>query len=586
MEDDVAKGRSIEEIDAKIVGLMAAIRDLRERRNALVPISKIQPEVLSHVFLLIRDSAIHNDPRNKRWLVAAHICRSWRSLAFATPQFWNQVDIISGRNRWAKHLLARLGSTCPIHLVSLWRFQGSESFVDQIFAMQHRLRKLVIRNLVTGSAMRRLQAYRNPTDPEPIDPHTGELLSLEATTLEHLSVEADAWSEQTLSLDSHFMLSCYKTLRHLDVIGVTLTAELWTHPAVVTLLKHLRTLRILFPTTSDSASQDKGLAMILDGICNIEDITLTYAASATAAFASDEVGPAESTKANIAGRLCRYPRLRRAQITDLPVNVIGCLNILGPQQASLDISGDFRDETEAYTYLLMPLVLRTTSLAQIRNNQPLKCLLVRLFCPTDDTRGSHTVLSIQGWPCGTSAVTRTDCFRFLSEGTEPHLSLSARFTFEVTKGVLSHLPDICRLFGIATVSTLCALVHRKGHTFASNVLQPLLDMELTCPFVLMMLKDLRQKIDTSLDPQLGWPNLEALGICVEHEYAINENGDKIRSWLQERSSQGHNIPTLHLAFLGGLHEDEEDWMESLRAFGGEVQYLADFASGIRGPPFR
>jgi hypothetical protein len=77
----------------------AAIVDLKRRRNTLVPISRLPPEVLGGVLLLVAaDSPLgvcHNWARRLTPLLA--VCKHWQQVAIAYPKLWSQWDQMETR---------------------------------------------------------------------------------------------------------------------------------------------------------------------------------------------------------------------------------------------------------------------------------------------------------------------------------------------------------------------------------------------------------------------------------------------------------------------------------------------------------
>ncbi|KAE9397052.1 hypothetical protein BT96DRAFT_860445, partial [Gymnopus androsaceus JB14] len=74
----------LESIDQEIFAHESALRDLRSRRNLLIPISKLPVEVLCTIFMFcVRERAYR-----WHWLTITHICRLFRIAALNCPALW------------------------------------------------------------------------------------------------------------------------------------------------------------------------------------------------------------------------------------------------------------------------------------------------------------------------------------------------------------------------------------------------------------------------------------------------------------------------------------------------------------------
>ncbi|KAF9054164.1 hypothetical protein BJ165DRAFT_689365 [Panaeolus papilionaceus] len=71
------------------------LRILNRRRNALAPVSVLPPELLSNIFVVIRDATYHSfqDPADTfSWTKVAHVCHDWRRVAMSNAQLWSTAD--------------------------------------------------------------------------------------------------------------------------------------------------------------------------------------------------------------------------------------------------------------------------------------------------------------------------------------------------------------------------------------------------------------------------------------------------------------------------------------------------------------
>ncbi|KAF9054160.1 hypothetical protein BJ165DRAFT_1399440 [Panaeolus papilionaceus] len=88
------------QLDNHIADLECALQIAKAERNGLAPISKLPPEVLSQIFLIIRDADPENRPGDQSkylWsnLKVSHICQDWRQVAYGCAQLWSVVNFTS-----------------------------------------------------------------------------------------------------------------------------------------------------------------------------------------------------------------------------------------------------------------------------------------------------------------------------------------------------------------------------------------------------------------------------------------------------------------------------------------------------------
>ena len=83
-----------------------AICDLRVRMNQHVPIARLPPEVLGHIFaclVAIMEEYLPGFGRlgsspNYRWLSVTHVCHHWREVALRTPVLWTNISVQHSRS--------------------------------------------------------------------------------------------------------------------------------------------------------------------------------------------------------------------------------------------------------------------------------------------------------------------------------------------------------------------------------------------------------------------------------------------------------------------------------------------------------
>lgn len=88
-------------IDAEIAGLEQRIRELKEKRNTLAPISVLSNGLICRVFM---ESLTPGSWRRQRAIT--HVCRAWRATALHYPQLWSNIDA-DFQHFWMNTFLSR-----------------------------------------------------------------------------------------------------------------------------------------------------------------------------------------------------------------------------------------------------------------------------------------------------------------------------------------------------------------------------------------------------------------------------------------------------------------------------------------------
>ncbi|TFK69592.1 hypothetical protein BDN72DRAFT_608394 [Pluteus cervinus] len=78
-------------VDAEIAQLRLRLSALCSKRNALMPVARLPPELMSIIFLYARDSRAPNS-RSKMVLIISWICRTWRRNSLNFSQLWSEID--------------------------------------------------------------------------------------------------------------------------------------------------------------------------------------------------------------------------------------------------------------------------------------------------------------------------------------------------------------------------------------------------------------------------------------------------------------------------------------------------------------
>ncbi|KAI0311953.1 hypothetical protein OF83DRAFT_1287218 [Amylostereum chailletii] len=89
---------------------------LLHQHNTTRPISRLPPEILSHIFNLLEDDIPFNAPfieaprRHLDRIAVTHVCGQWRQVALSSATLWSDITFRLGRT-WATEMLARAGDS-------------------------------------------------------------------------------------------------------------------------------------------------------------------------------------------------------------------------------------------------------------------------------------------------------------------------------------------------------------------------------------------------------------------------------------------------------------------------------------------
>jgi hypothetical protein len=215
-------------IDADIESLKVSDREsfrtLRQRRNALAPISFLPAEIIEDIFL--RASTKRNDSR-LAWLHVAHVCRQWRDIALNQPLFWSHINFTNLTLAGVVEMLARAKNT-PLHLEAVdaanrpwddWDGARYDGLVNELQAHVSNIRHLSL----IGKYTQLFKSLRKLV--------TSPALTLEYLSLSHLDSEVQVYLPDTL-FDGIAPGLSYLELQHIAIS--------WKSP----LLKGLRYLKI------------------------------------------------------------------------------------------------------------------------------------------------------------------------------------------------------------------------------------------------------------------------------------------------------------------------------------------------------
>jgi hypothetical protein len=102
---------AISTVDKGIDTAMKLVRSLLTRRNALVPISLLPPEILARIFhLLVLEEPPLSGGQSLGWIRVTHVCRHWRQVALDDLSLWARIWGVPKNTKWISEMLARAKS--------------------------------------------------------------------------------------------------------------------------------------------------------------------------------------------------------------------------------------------------------------------------------------------------------------------------------------------------------------------------------------------------------------------------------------------------------------------------------------------
>ncbi len=108
IHDHSTRVAAIYAVDKGIDAAREFVRSLLTRRNALMPISLLPPEILAWVFhLLVHEEWPLTGSRNLGWIKVTHVCRHWRQVALDNSSLWARIWDFSVNTKWISEILAR-----------------------------------------------------------------------------------------------------------------------------------------------------------------------------------------------------------------------------------------------------------------------------------------------------------------------------------------------------------------------------------------------------------------------------------------------------------------------------------------------
>jgi hypothetical protein len=112
----------LKDVEDKIEAMERQLLLLKQRRNSLVPVCRLPPELLARVFSIVqREDDPTDDPtddpdfafdrRVRGWPRVTRVCTHFRVVAIQTPMLWNVHDFNRPVSTWRQLCLARAAGT-------------------------------------------------------------------------------------------------------------------------------------------------------------------------------------------------------------------------------------------------------------------------------------------------------------------------------------------------------------------------------------------------------------------------------------------------------------------------------------------
>ena len=179
--DFSARVAAISTLDKGIDATRQFLLSLLTRRNALVPISLLPPEILARVFhLLVLEEPPAYRKQNLGWIRVTHVCRNWRRVALDDLSLWAKIRDTRANTKWISEILAR-AKDAPLDIeldAAAWPRQKVLLMIPPHLSHTRQLR------------FRNLSALRSGT--------ILEIYSSEAPVLEHFELKVAKSSPITL----------------------------------------------------------------------------------------------------------------------------------------------------------------------------------------------------------------------------------------------------------------------------------------------------------------------------------------------------------------------------------------------------
>ena len=390
-------------------------QELKYRRNALVPISRLPTETLAEIFSLLPGSG-NEDVPYLEWIYVTHVCHRWREIALNSPYLWNHITFTELTLDAITEILAR-AKMSPLSLegrIDIWRADRFIAFWRQLEAHISHTRHLNF----SGDFQRVLERLVSPAP---------------ALTSLSLTYPRPCYSPPQDIPDSLFNGTAPK-LTHLDLLGTSIG---WKSP----LLKGLQTLKVSTP----SAVEMPTLGDWLDALNEMSQLKTLILNNASPTISVDNPPISEPQ------RTATLPSLTHFDITTSPTGcALALAHLVLPALISLHVTSDSDSDSDSSDLedirLLIPHVARHAHGPQ--DTAPLQTILF-------DRNEVHAKIVVWTVPDADVEVCDSDTLKKASVSARLVLYLFPEFEWWrdgndtlIFDAILSHLP----LNAISTLS--------------------------------------------------------------------------------------------------------------------------------------
>jgi len=422
------------------------VQQLKSRRNAIVPVSRLPPETLVEIFSLLRFAV--DDPEcvsYPEWICVTHVCRRWREIALHSSYLWNHINFTKLTLDGFTQILAR-AKMSPIHVeanITPRRKEWFNALRKQLEAHISHTRHLNI----SGEFQTVLERLVSPAP---------ALVSLSLRTSSH----PYSWSErECIKIQDSLFNGTAPKLTRLELLGYSIG---WRSP----LFKGLQNLKIRTPSARVMPTLEDWLAALNE----MRQLKTLILHGATPAASIDNPHTPEPQ------RTVTLPSLTHFNITASARNcTLALAHLALPALISLHVISESQSRDGDDVRLLIPYVIRNAHGPQ--DTAPLRtivfegeemyakivawtvpdadddvCNMVELIKAAVSARLVFCAFSESRWRDGMETEVFDTVLSRLPLDTIS--TLSARNEIRLSKEVwLSHVPRLAKVNRVLLVST-------------------------------------------------------------------------------------------------------------------------------------
>ncbi|KAF7430150.1 hypothetical protein PC9H_005850 [Pleurotus ostreatus] len=256
-------------IEAEIAAHEAAILQLKVRRNAYSPISKLPAEILAKLFILVRRS-FSDFGDFPGGLNVATVCHSWREVFVSTTQLWDDLDLSKIKSQDCAELMLARSKQGALHI------QWTRPLLDRSVLSAVSSQILRIQDLdICGQSLAILDFFPSKNRALPEMQRLALRRQVRATDAPPISMERvlsmDMPRLHTLELQNIYLPSIrvFQPSPCLQTLHITTPKRLLSLPDILTVLRATPTLHDLTLThalfltpPSPSAREDPKYALV------------------------------------------------------------------------------------------------------------------------------------------------------------------------------------------------------------------------------------------------------------------------------------------------------------------------------------